>query len=441
MKSFLLACVAICLSANGSFGANRPRNTAGCGDGKVRGVNLGGWFVLEPWITPVFFEEVNNGGDSIVDEYTYAQYLDPVVYKERMVNHWNTFYTKEDFQEFYNSGISHMRVPIAYWYWDVEEGEPFPAPISDDTDPQGALFYIKRALKWMDEIGLKASLDLHTGPGSQNGYDNSGRRGEAHWVDGSYPGNRHNLDRTVSIVDQYAATIRGWIDAGEFSVDTVYGIGILNEPHICGYLSGNSLFPACIDDFYPKAHEAVRKYFTGEEAKVVIDIAAMSFGDFAGGVNNDPNVDLDAHTYQCFGGYWNEVALSPNGWNTHLETSCAFGNDIASSPMNTWVGEFSLSVTECTKYLSGGYMIDYIPPDNDISLCEYYNNDWSTYPEEYKDFLRKFFLAQIDGFEQGAGWIFWTGKTENNSSPEWDYLFLLQQGVMPADLCSRDTYC
>ena len=31
---------------------------SGCGDGIVRGVNLGGWLVLEPWITPRFFEEV-----------------------------------------------------------------------------------------------------------------------------------------------------------------------------------------------------------------------------------------------------------------------------------------------------------------------------------------------------------------------------------------------
>ena len=37
----------------------------GCGDGKVRGVNLGGWLVLEPWITPKFFEEVNDGGDKV----------------------------------------------------------------------------------------------------------------------------------------------------------------------------------------------------------------------------------------------------------------------------------------------------------------------------------------------------------------------------------------
>ena len=32
-----------------------------CTDGKIRGVNLGGWLLLEPWITPNIFEEVSVG--------------------------------------------------------------------------------------------------------------------------------------------------------------------------------------------------------------------------------------------------------------------------------------------------------------------------------------------------------------------------------------------
>ena len=32
-------------------------------------------------------------------------------------------------------GISHVRIPVAYWYWQVEEGEPFPQPNLDDQDP------------------------------------------------------------------------------------------------------------------------------------------------------------------------------------------------------------------------------------------------------------------------------------------------------------------
>ena len=33
----------------------------GCADGKIRGVNLGGWLVMEPWITPKIFEAVSVG--------------------------------------------------------------------------------------------------------------------------------------------------------------------------------------------------------------------------------------------------------------------------------------------------------------------------------------------------------------------------------------------
>ncbi|XP_023326029.1 probable glucan 1,3-beta-glucosidase A isoform X1 [Eurytemora carolleeae] len=421
--------------------SNTAKSSAGCGDGKVRGVNLGGWLVLEPWITPKFFEEVNDGGDKIVDEYTYAQYLDPAVYKERMVKHWDTFYTKEEFAKLAASGIEILRIPIAYWYWDVIEGEPFPQPNMDDMDPESPLFYLRRALGWMEEYGLKASFDLHTGPESQNGYDNSGRRGEIHWVDGSYPGNRMNLDRTVSIVDQYAQTIRNWVDSGVISIDTVYGIGILNEPHVCGGWNFDGvLWPACIDDFYPKAHDAVRKHFSGEEAKVVVDVAGRALSDFDGQLTGG-DVDIDAHNYQCFGGYWNEVALSADGWGTHISASCQIQNDLATSSLPVWVGEFSLAVTECQKYLSGGYQVEYHPPDSPDYLCDYYNSDFSTYSEQYKDFLKQFFLAQIDSFESAAGWVFWTAKTEDHCAPEWDYLFLLENGIVPADLCNRDTVC
>ena len=42
---------------------------------------------------------------------------------------------------------------------------------------------------------------------------------------------------------------------------------------------------------------------------------------------------------------------------------------------------------------------------------------------------------------QGVGWFFWTAKTEENCAPEWDFLFLLEQGIAPANLCERQSYC
>ena len=41
---------------------------------------------MEPWITPTIFEEVNVGEleNKIVDEYTYAQYVDRDFAKQRL---------------------------------------------------------------------------------------------------------------------------------------------------------------------------------------------------------------------------------------------------------------------------------------------------------------------------------------------------------------------
>ena len=57
-----------------------------CDDDTIRGVNLGGWLLLEPWITPSIFDEVNVGENKgkIVDEYTFAQYVDPIFAKNRL---------------------------------------------------------------------------------------------------------------------------------------------------------------------------------------------------------------------------------------------------------------------------------------------------------------------------------------------------------------------
>ena len=261
-----------------------------------------------------------------------------------------------------------FRIPVGYWYWDVEDGEPFPAPNMDDTSSESPLFYLKRALTWMDELGLQALIDLHAGPGSQNGYDNSGRRGDPHWVDDTYPENRANLDRTVRINEKIAQTMRQWVDAGVFTIDTLYGIGLLNEPHICGYESGASLKEACLGDFYPKGYEVIRKYFTPEETAVVVDVAALPWTDFNGRFPADQyqNFVVDAHHYQCFGNNWVE---GDNGWDLHLAESCRYQEDINTCELPVFTGEFSMAATECQKYLQGGYNTPYEPGLNPI--CRY----------------------------------------------------------------------
>lgn len=60
---------------------------------------------------------------------------------------------------------------------------------------------------------------------------------------------------------------------------------------------------------------------------------------------------------------------------------------------------------------------------------------------EYIEFLRKYMLLQMEAYETSAGWFFWTAKTENHSAPEWDYLYLLEKGIAPKNLCAKENLC
>lgn len=53
----------------------REQMKFGFGSEKIRGVNLGGWFVLEPWITPSIFEATS---DDVVDGKLYNRQIDSV---------------------------------------------------------------------------------------------------------------------------------------------------------------------------------------------------------------------------------------------------------------------------------------------------------------------------------------------------------------------------
>ena len=112
-------------------------------------MNLGGWFVLEPWITPSIFE-----GGAAVDEYTYTQALGKDEASSKLTQHWNTWITQDDFNQIAGAGLNHVRIPIGYWAL---------APLDQDPYVQGQLPILDRAIDWARSAGLKVMLDLHGG--------------------------------------------------------------------------------------------------------------------------------------------------------------------------------------------------------------------------------------------------------------------------------------
>lgn len=92
------------------------------GKGAVKGVNIGGWLLLESyalhldivlslelinrrWITPSLFPT-----EDIVDEYTLGQ-KNPDA-QSILQKHWDTFITEDDFKQIQQAGFNMVRIGI-----------------------------------------------------------------------------------------------------------------------------------------------------------------------------------------------------------------------------------------------------------------------------------------------------------------------------------------
>jgi glucan 1,3-beta-glucosidase len=70
---------------------------------KIKGVNLGGWLILENWMTPKLFGVAGLPGKwderSVMDEWSFCEILGKQECEKVLQNHWETFYTEDDFKK------------------------------------------------------------------------------------------------------------------------------------------------------------------------------------------------------------------------------------------------------------------------------------------------------------------------------------------------------
>jgi glucan 1,3-beta-glucosidase len=103
--------------------------------------------VLEPWITPSIFQQFSDG--SVVDEYTLSKQPNA---KSILQSHWASWATEADFQKIAGAGLNLVRIPVGYWAFQK---------YADDPYIQGAADYLKQAVGWAANAGLKVWIDLH----------------------------------------------------------------------------------------------------------------------------------------------------------------------------------------------------------------------------------------------------------------------------------------
>ena len=83
--------------------------------------------------------------------------------------------------------------------------------------------YILRVLGWARKYGLRVNLDFHTMPGSQNGYNHSGKLGTINWMKTIM--GLANAERSLD----YIRIITEFISQPEWR-DVIQMFGVVNEP-------------------------------------------------------------------------------------------------------------------------------------------------------------------------------------------------------------------
>ncbi|KAJ5384730.1 Glycoside hydrolase superfamily [Penicillium concentricum] len=384
------------VSLNFDYGAN-----------KVRGVNLGGWLVLEPWITPSIFDAV---GDSAVDEWSLCATLGANQCRSVLSDHWSTFITADDLNQIARAGMNHVRIPVGYWAVKHLDGDPY---------VNGQLKYLDQAIGWARSAGLKVMLDLHGAPGSQNGFDNSGKRGAIKWQQGD------TVESTKDALEALAARYKG-------DGDVVTAIEALNEPSIPGGVSQDGL-----RQYYYDSWGRIRK--SSQNTTLVIHdgfVPTESWNGFMSQSTGVWYVMMDTHHYEVF-----DSGLLAMDTQTHVKNVCNFAKDhVQTSDKWTVVGEWTGAMTDCAKYLNGkGIGARYdgtFSGSSHIGSCAGKSTgSVAAMPENDRTNLRRFIEGQLDAYEKGTGWLYWTWKTEG--APEWDMQQQMAAGVFPNPVTSR----
>lgn len=227
----------------------------------MRGVNLGGWLVLEPWITPSLF-----AGTDALDEYMFC-HLAPPDRLRALKQHRDTFITEQDFAWLAEQGIEVVRLPVGYWVFG--DAEPFTATLP----------YVDKAFTWAKRHGLQIVLDLHGAPGSQNGEMHSGRQGSIGWTEPVH------IEQTLALLERLAGRY------GQRS--ELRGISFLNEP--------SSHIPVrTMGQFYRQAYMRL-KPLVHEDAWLIFSDTFRPWRWFWRLPKQDfPGLYVDYHHYQIF---------------------------------------------------------------------------------------------------------------------------------------------
>mmetsp|Transcript_97352 Transcript_97352/g.172364 ORF Transcript_97352/g.172364 Transcript_97352/m.172364 type:complete len:565 (+) Transcript_97352:54-1748(+) len=347
-----------------------------------RGVNLGGWLLLEPGPSHPLFSEhlLQETQEEARCEWDFMKNLQKTIGKKRAAevirNHRETHTTKSDFERIRECGLNAVRLPIGYWcVLGPSESEPYDGP---------ALEYVDRAVEWADACGLQIVLDLHGCPGGESGEAPCGRRQRPH---GTWHWRHWRMGQTLQAIDALVQRYQ--------KHRCVTGVAVCNEP-------SNSVPLSRLCRYYDKAVHRIRAggmsasrvtvllpLFQRDEEEVTSFFHKLTKG-------RHRNICFDVHCYHCFEDEFQGKTLA--GHMRAIEANAAM---LRKYPMV--VGEWSLALGAAT---------------------------WTTCGEMAEnEVYRLLGCGQVKAFREAShGSFFWNWRERDDV--EWNFQKAFEQGLL-----------
>lgn len=356
---------------------------------RVNGVNLGNWLVLEKWMNPALF-----AGTKADDEYWLAQDLPEEVYEARIKIHRSEYISERDFVTIASWGCNTVRIPIPYFVFG--DRAPF----------LGCIEELDRAFRWAEHYGLKILLDLHTVPGSQNGFDNGGLSGVV-----TFGQDEREVEFVLSVLERLAERYG--------KREGLWGIEPLNEPltePVWDSFQVEKRYPARIpemaahnrpisfaflEDFYKRAYERIRRHMGKDKVVLFHDGFSLLRWEPFFRENAFENAALDTHQYLMMA----EMEGCPQttaGYEDYIKTH--YAKDIAAVQQYVPVicGEWCLfNSLAVGKDTHGGQSVLNGVEGSDAEVFS---------KEEKRAIYQALARASLDAWSQGNGQFYWSYK-------------------------------
>ncbi|KAF2711760.1 glycoside hydrolase family 5 protein [Pleomassaria siparia CBS 279.74] len=351
---------------------------------KIRGVNLGSLFIVEPWMAGQAWEDMGCGDSK--SEFDCMVKLGQEAGNTAFANHWDTWITEADLDSMQDYGINTVRVPVGYWF--VEE------LVYADSEhfPQGGLAKLDRLCDWAASRDMYVILDLHGAPGAQ--VADQPFTGQYAAEVGFYQ--TYQFERAYSFLQAMTDRIH---DYSQYR--TVGMLEVVNEP-----AKGHANL---VSEYYATAYAKIRESETNKSIPADQQLT-IQFMDSAWGAGNAKTV-LDSSSGVAYDDHrYLKYSNIEQSKSSYLSTSCSdtFGKD-ANSPVI--IGEWSLSVDS--------------DQENDA--------DWTIADPNNTAFYQQWWASQVQAYERGLGWVFWSWKAQLGNDWRWSYSQAVEASIIPKD--------